>query len=202
MAKRSERREAPVAEPPAPAAHPHAKRLTRRLLTWEPMVRARAIEEGVPADLALAVMEAETRGRPDSTSTVGAQGLMQVMPGTFRETAAEMGLPPDADPMDPETSIAVGVRYLAKMLKMFDGNEELAVAAYNAGPGRVKRLGRVPNIEETKGYVSRIGGTLAAMRNVAGEHGFRFFGRDAEGQYLALADRRAMAAEHARGASV
>lgn len=179
---------------PVPTPHPAAHRITRRLLEYTPMVRRHAIENGVPPDLALAVIEAETRGRPDSTSTVGAQGLMQIMPKTFEESARELGLK-DADPYDPETSVKVGTYYLGKMLRMFNGDEELAVAAYNAGPGRVKRLGRVPNISETRGYTERIGGTLAAMRNIDGQRGFRFSWRDAEGAYASLADRRSLAAE-------
>ena len=73
---------------------------------------------------------------------------MQLMP----RTAAAMGI---KDPFNPEENIAGGTQYLSKLLKMF-GNERLAVAAYNAGPGRVKRYGGVPPYRETRQYVDRV----------------------------------------------
>jgi hypothetical protein len=103
---------------------------------------------GVPPELVMAVIKAESNFNPKAVSSKGAQGLMQLMP----RTAAAMGI---TDPFDPEQNIAGGTQYLSKLLKMF-GNERLAVAAYNAGPGRVKRYGGVPPYRETREYVDRV----------------------------------------------
>jgi soluble lytic murein transglycosylase-like protein len=78
------------------------------------------------------------KGNPKAVSPKGARGLMQLMPDTAKEVAAEMGLE-DYDLEDPDTNRAMGTYYLNKMLKQFGGDEELALAAYNAGPGRVRK---------------------------------------------------------------
>ena len=102
---------------------------------------------GVSRDEARAIYENETRsGRIVNRSPAGAIGHMQLMPGT----AKELGV----DPNDPYQNIEGGVRYYAQQRKRF-GDPALAAAAYNAGPGRVGRLGRVPAIPETQDYVSR-----------------------------------------------
>jgi soluble lytic murein transglycosylase-like protein len=76
---------------------------------------------------------------------------MQLMPAT----AAELGV---TDPYDPAQNIRGGVTYLRQLLDQFDGNEELALAAYNAGPGAVNRYGAVPPFRETRDYIKRIKG--------------------------------------------
>lgn len=102
---------------------------------------------GVPREEARAIYENETRsGRIVRNSPAGAIGHMQLMPGTARELGV--------NPMDPRQNIEGGVRYYAQQRKRF-GDPALAAAAYNAGPGRVGKLGRVPNIPETRDYVSR-----------------------------------------------
>jgi soluble lytic murein transglycosylase-like protein len=102
---------------------------------------------GLEKNLIYAVIKAESNFRQDAVSPAGARGLMQLMPGT----AAEMGV---TDPFDPAENIAGGTQYLAKMLQLFDGNLELALAGYNAGPQTVINCGRkVPNIRETQNYV-------------------------------------------------
>jgi soluble lytic murein transglycosylase-like protein len=99
----------------------------------------------IDAALVLAVMAAESSFRQDAVSGAGARGLMQLMPAT----AQELGI--DID--DPHKNVLGGARYLAFLLKHF-GDEELAIAAYNAGPGRVMRAGnRIPDIKETQNYV-------------------------------------------------
>ncbi len=116
-------------------------------------------------DLSPALMEAlvwqESRWREDARSPVGAQGLAQLMPGTARYLGV--------NPNDPFANLEGGARYLREQLDRFDGNLEKALAAYNAGPGRVERSGGIPNIRETKQYVAAIIGRLADHSRVAGQ---------------------------------
>jgi hypothetical protein len=111
---------------------------------------------GVDAALVLAVMAAESGFRKDAVSPVGARGLMQLMPAT----AKELGIRID----DPHDNVMGGARYLAFLLQHF-GSEDLAIAAYNAGPGRVGRAGnRIPRIRETEQYVRIVTGLLDQYR--------------------------------------
>lgn len=104
---------------------------------------------GVPVDIIDAVIYAESRGRLKAVSPVGARGLMQLMPGT----AKQLGV---TDSFDPVQNIDGGTRYLAQQLVRFNGRLDLALAAYNAGPGRVAKSNRVPAIKETQDYVAKI----------------------------------------------
>jgi hypothetical protein len=103
---------------------------------------------GVDADLVRAVIQVESSGRHDAVSHAGAEGLMQIMPGTQKD----LGL---SAPFDPELNVEAGVRYLRSMLNRF-GSTELALAAYNAGPERVERYRGIPPYQETREYVSRV----------------------------------------------
>lgn len=103
-------------------------------------------ERGINPFLAVAVITAESAGKPGAVSPVGAEGLMQIMPGTAD----------DLDVLDRKRatdSIFGGCRYLAQMLNQFDGDEVLALAAYNAGPGAVRKHGGVPPYRETRRYI-------------------------------------------------
>lgn len=105
-----------------------------------------ADEYGVPREQVRAIFELETRsGKAVGTSSAGARGLMQLMPGTARD----MGVRNINDPVD---NMRGGVKYYAQQLKAFK-DPALAAAAYNAGPGRVQRAGGVPRIRETQNYV-------------------------------------------------
>lgn len=93
-------------------------------------------------------------------SSAGALGIAQVMPDTAPEAAALAGLEWDEEAYrtDPAYNKLLGIAYMEEMLRKFDGDVELALAAYNAGPGAVKRAGRVPNFPETQNYVAKIAG--------------------------------------------
>lgn len=108
-------------------------------------------------DLSPSLLEAlvwqESRWNAAAVSPVGARGLAQLMPGTARY----LGVDPD----DPFANLEGGARYLREQLDRFDGDLEKALAAYNAGPGRVIRSGGIPNIRETKLYVAAIMGRLS-----------------------------------------
>jgi soluble lytic murein transglycosylase-like protein len=109
-------------------------------------------------DLAPAVIEAlvwqESRWHTGAVSPKGARGLAQLMP----QTARALG----ADPDNPVENVTAGARYLRGLLDRFHGNLELALAAYDAGPARVARAGKVPPISETRAYIAAILARLAA----------------------------------------
>lgn len=103
----------------------------------------------VPVDLLKAIGKAESDFDIDAVSRCGAQGVMQLMPGT----AAELGV---KDSFDPEQNIMGGTKYIADLLKRFDGDTSLALAAYNSGANNVKKYGGIPPFEETQNYVVKV----------------------------------------------
>ncbi|WP_324826722.1 lytic transglycosylase domain-containing protein [Qipengyuania zhejiangensis] len=121
------------------------------------LYKAKVAELAARFDLSPALIEAmvwqESRWRAGAVSPVGARGLAQLMPGTARD----LGVNPD----DPFANLEGGARYLREQLDRFDGDIERALAAYNAGPGRVERAGGVPRIRETQLYVAAIMGRLS-----------------------------------------
>lgn len=112
-------------------------------------IAAAALEFGVDEALLRAVVHAESAFNPNALSKKGAQGLMQLMPGTADDLGVE-------NPFDATQNIRGGAQYLAQQLKNFQGDERLAMAAYNAGPANVAKYGGVPPFDETQVYVSRV----------------------------------------------
>lgn len=115
----------------------------------EPYINSLASEHGLDPKLVKAVIKAESAFNPLATSPKGAMGLMQLMPGT----AMDMGV---QDPYHPVQNLRGGIGYLKEMLRLFDNNLVLALAAYNAGPNAVKQYGGVPPYEETRQYIQRV----------------------------------------------
>lgn len=124
-------------------------RVRLNLTAYVGAVRAASAESGVDEAFLRAVIHAESAFNPNALSLKGAQGLMQLMPGT----ASDMGV---LDAFDAAQNIRGGARYLAQLLRTFDGDEQLAAAAYNAGPGAVLRYNGVPPFAETQVYVKRV----------------------------------------------
>ena len=118
-------------------------------LPYGPEIRRAAYRYQVDGLLIAAVMEAESGFDPDAVSVDGARGLMQVMPDTARLFGYE-------EYWEPARNIDVGTRYLSWLLRQFDGDVALAVAAYNAGPGNVSRFDGVPPFGETRHYLERV----------------------------------------------
>lgn len=112
-------------------------------------IRSAAQLSAVEESLIRAIIHAESAYQSDAQSPKGAQGLMQLMPATQVELDV-------SNPFDPEDNIRGGARYLSQLLMEFDGDYELAAAAYNAGPTAVLKYGGVPPYDETQEYVRRV----------------------------------------------
>jgi soluble lytic murein transglycosylase len=117
---------------------------------YDSLIMQHSYNHGVDPSLVKAVMKAESNFNPQALSQKGAQGLMQLMPDTARHMSVY-------DPFDPDDNIRGGTRYLRLLDETFQGNLELILAAYNAGPNRVKEHKmNVPPIEETRNFIKRV----------------------------------------------
>ncbi|HEY0512046.1 MAG TPA: lytic transglycosylase domain-containing protein [Thermoanaerobaculia bacterium] len=131
-----------------------ARRLSTRLADLpdqrlEPMIARHSDAQNLDPKLVRALIQAESGYNVKALSNKGAIGLMQLMP----DTASELNI---HDPFDPDQNIKGGTMYLRRMLDHFAGKVELAIAAYNAGPGAVEKHGGIPPFAETRDYVQRV----------------------------------------------
>ena len=125
---------------------------------YEELVRAHSERQSLRPELVRAVIQVESGFNPSATSSKGAMGLMQLMPGTARDLGV-------LNAYDPEENIRGGTVYLRRLLDKY-GDEQLALAAYNAGPGAVDRYDGSPPYRETKDYVRKVGSKAGAAAAV------------------------------------
>src|SRR5262249_21263447 len=117
---------------------------------YDDLILEHSRKNGVRSDLVRAVMQVESAFNPNARSPKGAMGLMQLMPATARQYGV-------ANPYNPAENVRAGVAYLRELLDRYQEKEELALAAYNAGPGAVDKHGQaVPPYRETRNYVAHI----------------------------------------------
>ena len=121
-----------------------------RARAYDDLISEQSRSNGVRADLVRAVMQVESGFNPYARSPKGAMGLMQLMPATAKQYGVK-------NPFNPAENVRAGVAYLRELLDRYDNKEELALAAYNAGPGAVDKHGQtVPPYRETRSYVAQI----------------------------------------------
>ena len=133
--------------------------LSERMARWDPLLQDLCRRYDLDPNLARAVMRCESGGQEGAVSRAGALGLMQLMPGTARALGV--------DPRDPARNLEGGIKYLAQMADRYDGDLEKALAAYNAGAGRVDAHGGIPPIPETQRYVKNV---MALYRRYSGDN--------------------------------
>ena len=151
----------------------------------EALIGDAARRHEVSPELIRAVIRQESGFNPFAVSRKGAQGLMQLMPQTARRLGVK-------DVFDPAENVQAGVKYLRQLLDRYEGDERLALAAYNAGEGAVDKYGGVPPYAETQDYVRRIAGS-AVVEIVASSDAVE----SAEGESLRAAVALTVAADGA-----
>lgn len=133
-------------------------------LPYAGIINRCARAEGISAQVVAAVIQAESSFQPRAVSSTGAQGLMQIIPSTWRQVNNEIkacagrhgGECTSDCYYNPELNITIGTAYLGRLYRSYNGDMVKALAAYNAGPGEVKRFNGVPPFRETNSYIERI----------------------------------------------
>ena len=116
---------------------------------YDHLITGASTRQGVSFSLLKALIKAESNFNPEAVSRAGAKGLMQIMPANIKDLKIK-------DPFDPRENIMGGARYLKKLIKRFNGELSLALAAYNAGPSVVERHQGIPPIKETEEFVEKV----------------------------------------------
>ncbi|OGU33836.1 MAG: murein transglycosylase [Ignavibacteria bacterium GWB2_35_6b] len=124
-----------------------------RLKKYEPIIQEASTKHGVPVNLIKSIILTESAAKANAVSKADAKGLMQLMDAT----AKDMGV---KNSMNPAQNINGGTKYIAQMLKEFEGDLEKSLAAYNAGPANVQKYNGIPPFNETQNYVTRVMGYL------------------------------------------
>jgi soluble lytic murein transglycosylase-like protein len=117
--------------------------------SFDDIVDQAAAAFDLPAKLIKSIIQKESNFNPNAVSSAGASGLMQLMPATARGLGVK-------DIFDPAENIFAGTKYLRQMMDKYNNNIELALAAYNAGPGNVDKYGGIPPFKETQNYVKKV----------------------------------------------
>jgi len=129
--------------------HTMAVPTSKKADNYNAIIAKASAEYNVPENVIRAVIKAESNGDPNAVSRVGAKGLMQLMDATAKELNV-------SNSFNPEQNIFGGTKYLAYLLKQYDGNLEKSLAAYNAGPHNVDKYNGIPPFKETQNYVKKI----------------------------------------------
>jgi soluble lytic murein transglycosylase-like protein len=128
-------------------------KLANKNTGFDDIVDQAASAFNLPAKLIKSVIEKESNFNPNAVSSAGASGLMQLMPATARGLGVK-------NIFDPAENIFAGAKYLRQMMDKYSNNIELALAAYNAGPGNVDKYGGIPPFKETQNYVKKVTNTF------------------------------------------
>lgn len=134
------------------------ERVGKRIDNYQQVITEASDKYNIPEELIKAVITAESAGKHNARSPVGAKGLMQLMDGTARDLGV-------SNSFDPRQNIMGGTKYLRQMLDRFEGNLTHAIAAYNAGPGNVTKHNGIPPFKETQNYVVKVKKYIQQFRN-------------------------------------
>jgi soluble lytic murein transglycosylase-like protein len=126
---------------------------------FQDLITAAANKYGIDPGLLAGVVKQESNFNPNAKSGAGAKGLTQLMDATARGLGVK-------DPFDPAQSLDGGAKFLSGLMKQFHGDQSLALAAYNAGPGAVQKYGGIPPYQETQRYVPKVLGFATQFRRI------------------------------------